>query len=356
MAVSPLGGSAGLLTVAATHHAHGVSIEVSPDRAGAKPRDITIEPLVNISAPGPSLCVSLAGNCSGNSVICIGLAGSGSCTNNTSSTGCPSGTGNQLQYCGGPVLTSPKVYLTYWDWNLAGDPDHAAPYMNAFFQGVGGSSWLNVVTQYSGLSSATGKKTSITNPTAQFGGAWYDNSSARLPQDVVDIQGLSAEAQASEDHFGYDPNGVYFLMMPHGYLVDYAEGACAYHGNTTDSQGRPLAFAVMQYMSDTITASTQTPLTANGTPVEGCGVNFISNSPHPRLDSFSIVGGHEYAEAITDPYPASGWVGANGEIGDVCEFNFTARGGYQEVSFSSGTFGIQGLWSNQGSECRTSYP
>ena len=65
----------------------------------------------------------------------------------------------------------------------------------------------------------------------------------------------------------------------------------------------------------------------------GCGADSVQN----QLDGFSIVGGHEYAEAITDPKPASGWVDASGEeIGDLCAWqNLTA------LSLSTGTFAIQ---------------
>ena len=35
-----------------------------------------------------------------------------------------------------------------------------------------------------------------------------------------------------------------------------------------------------------------------------CGANSVQS----QLDGFSIVGGHEYAEAVTDPEPSSGWV------------------------------------------------
>ncbi|MHB8586095.1 MAG: hypothetical protein ACYDDF_09730 [Thermoplasmatota archaeon] len=119
----------------------------------------------------------------------------------------------------------------------------------------------------------------------------------------------------------------------------------------TDQQGRNVAFAVMQYMSDTPTAAAP-----GSNATAGCGVNFIPNSPHSKLDSFSIVGGHEYAEAITDPYPATGWIAPGGESGDLCEFNWSADGGYQEISLPTGSYGVQGLWSNAASGCRVAYP
>ena len=69
-----------------------------------------------------------------------------------------------------------------------------------------------------------------------------------------------------------------------------------------------------------------------------------------QLDGFSIVGGHEYAEAVTDPEPSSGWVASDGEeIGDLCAWqNLIA------LSLSTGSFAVQPLWSNNAGGCATS--
>jgi serine protease len=75
----------------------------------------------------------------------------------------------------------------------------------------------------------------------------------------------------------------------------------------------------------------------------GCGANSVQN----QLDGFSIVGGHEYAEAVTDPEPASGWVDSSGqEIGDLCAWQ-----GLTTLSLPSGSYAIQPLWSNNAGGC-----
>jgi len=76
----------------------------------------------------------------------------------------------------------------------------------------------------------------------------------------------------------------------------------------------------------------------------GCGEGFVNaGGTH---DGFSIVGGHEYAETITDPFPFSGWADFNdssgGEIGDKCAWQ--APNG--DVALSTGSFAMQSLWSN----------
>jgi len=62
-------------------------------------------------------------------------------------------TTNDLFYHGGTggigVETAPKIYLVLWgsQWNN-NDPSGEAAILQNFYRGVGGSSWLNSVTQY----------------------------------------------------------------------------------------------------------------------------------------------------------------------------------------------------------------
>lgn len=73
-----------------------------------------------------------------------------------------------------------------------------------------------------------------------------------------------------------------------------------------------------------------------------CPNNLLGN----KLSAFSIVEGHEYAESMSDPQPAGGWLTASGEeIGDLCESNF------QNVTLPTGTFAMQPLWSNRAGAC-----
>src|SRR5437660_8711908 len=68
---------------------------------------------------------------------------------------------NNLYYHGGVggigVETAPKVYLVLWgsQWN-SNDPSGESAILQNFFSDVGGSSWLNSVTQYcQGVASGT---------------------------------------------------------------------------------------------------------------------------------------------------------------------------------------------------------
>ena len=76
-------------------------------------------------------------------------------------------------------------------------------------------------------------------------------------------------------------------------------------------------------------------------------MNFVNGGSSGYFDGFSIVGGHEYAETITDPYPNSGWLDGRGaENGDKCAWISSGQGASASVHLTSGNFPVQSLWSN----------
>jgi serine protease len=83
----------------------------------------------------------------------------------------------------------------------------------------------------------------------------------------------------------------------------------------------------------------------------GCGANSVNQQNNAfgngYLDGYSIVAGHEYAEAVTDPGNQmgvqDGWNDASGsENGDKCAWT-----GLQNISLGGNTFAVQPLWSNE---------
>ncbi len=239
---------------------------------------------------------------------------------------------NNMVYGGGSIQKIPKVYIVLWCWNGA-DPSSEAPYLQNFFNGVGGSAWMQPQTQYT--ETARG---AITNPTGQLKGVWADNSCTVPP--VPDLQ-IGSEALKAATHFGYDKDANYIIATPH--LHNDAQfgvpgGYCAWHSSTTDTLGRPVAYTDLPYIPD-----------AQGGV---CGQNFVNAGAAGNLDGVSIVGGHEYAEAVTDPVPTSGWADASGqENGDKCAWISSGPGASHNIVLSTGTFAIQTLWSNAISGC-----
>ena len=241
----------------------------------------------------------------------------------------PQASGNLL-YNGGPVAHSPTVYLDFWGSQWNSDPNGVAQYMQDFFTGLGGSgdNWSTITSQYPDSSGqGPGFGGSV------LGGTWFD-SSAPAPASASQSD-IAAEAVTAAQYFGVSGDDVdIFVLSPSGAQPDGFPNAgwCAWHDYTSSASGN-IPYTNMPYVLD-------------------AGASCGANSVQGQLDGFSIVGGHEYAEAVTDPEPASGWVDASGaEIGDKCAWQNLST-----LSLSTGSFAVQPLWSNADGGCTLSAP
>jgi hypothetical protein len=115
------------------------------------------------------------------------------------------------------------------------------------------------------------------------------------------------------------PNTLYFIYLDPG-ITSIMGGSkscqsyCGYHNST----GK-VYYAVMPYPS-----------------CSGCLGGLAA------FDALTGTSSHELCEAITDPVPGSGWYdNTNGEIGDICAWNFKKVAGYT----------VQLEWSNQQNKC-----
>lgn len=259
---------------------------------------------------------------------------------NAHSTG-TSSTTNQLYYHGGTggigVETSPKVYLVFWGSQWSSDPSGEAGILQNFLNGVGGSSWLNSVTQYcQGVASGTyfcnGAGQAAGNPQGILAGVWYDNASS-APSRPRQSQ-LANEAVRAAGHFGNTGAGSnnttqYIIATAHGNNSSgFGTQYCAYHSSTSSSYGT-VAYTNLPYITDAGAS---------------CGANFNGLGPNAGI---TIVEGHELAETITDQFPNGGWLDSGGsENGDKCAWISSGQGASANVTFSTGTFPVQSLWSN----------
>jgi serine protease len=243
------------------------------------------------------------------------------------------GGGTNLSSHGGPIQTAPKIYLVYWgsQWNN-NDPSGEAAIQQSFFNHVGGSSWSNSVTQYcegvpSGTVFCNGAGTPAGNNTT-LGGVWFDNAAA-APSKPSQAQ-LAAEAASAAAHFGdTSVSAQYVINTATGNnATGFGSSYCAYHSSTT-ANGATISWTNMPYITDA---------GAN------CGANFINSGTGGLTDGITIVGGHEFAESVTDPQPNSGWLdGSGGENGDKCAWN---AGPHGNVNLGGASFPVQSLWSN----------
>jgi hypothetical protein len=248
--------------------------------------------------------------------------------------------GNLAFHGGNPGVETggDKVYLIYWgsQWNN-NDPSGEAAIEQAFFKGVGGSSWNNSVTQYcEGVATGTvfcnGSGTAASNPAGVLAGVWYDNASAAPAHPAQ--SDLAAEAAVAAAHFGNTTAASNTTVQ---YVINtatqnnsrgFGTRFCAWHSSTSSSYGT-LAYTNMPYVTDA---------GAN------CGANFNGLGPNAGV---TIVGGHEFAETETDIYPSGGWVdGGGAENGDKCAWIGSGQGAAANISLSTGSFPVQSLWSN----------
>jgi hypothetical protein len=261
-----------------------------------------------------------------------------------------------LYYHGGNVETTPKVYLVLWgsQWNN-NDPSGEAAILESFYGGLGGSSWLNSVTQYcqdvgSGTVFCNGAGTAAGNPAmgmfTQDADVWYDNASS-APARPKQSQ-LAAEAVNAAKHFGNTAAGSNASVQ---YVIATASGNnasgfgvqyCAWHSATSSTYGN-IAYTNLPYITDAGLS---------------CGADFNGLGSNAGI---TIVSGHELAETITDQFPSSGWLDSQGEEnGDKCAWISSGQGAAADVVLSTGTFPVQSLWSNAFNKntggCVLSYP
>jgi hypothetical protein len=268
----------------------------------------------------------------------------------------------------GVTIGRPRVYLVFWgsQWGtrsadaagrtvLSGDPSGAAPFLQRFFAGLGGGgeTWSGVMTQYcqgvpAGATNCYGPPGQVVQhvgyPTGgALAGVWVD-SSAPAPAQATGDQ-IGAEAVAAAQHFGLTTPAAnrsvqYDVLSPTGTSPGgFPNGFCAWHSSASSAYG-DIAFTNMPYLTD----------------VDVCGTNSVNAGSAGTLDGFSIVNGHEYAETITDQVPGNGWYGSAGEAGDPCAWLGTGGGRIQDITLTTGTFAVQGIWSNSANGCEISHP
>ena len=259
----------------------------------------------------------------------------------------------------GVTSGTPKVYLVFYgsQWTSGGDPRGAALYLQNFFKGLGtgGELWSGTMTQYcdgplvaQGASSCPGGAPHVGYPAGgALAGVWFDTSAAAPA--TATVPQLAAEAVKAAQHFGNTSAAAnryaqYFVVSPSGTHPDgFGPGGsfCGWHDFTSSAVG-DIAYANMPYVSDLGTS---------------CGENFVNSGAIGALDGFSIVGGHEYAETLTDQNPAGGWTNtASGEEnGDECAWINSGPGASANVSMGNGAYAMQSTWSNDTNQCEISH-
>jgi hypothetical protein len=282
---------------------------------------------------------------------------------------------NDLIYHGGNagagaigVEQKPAVYLVWWgsEWASGFKTEDTSgamyssktlqSYLQSFFQNVGGSGWANIQTQYCadalpGSTNCVGGAGFVTNPKGQLKGVWTDPSP--VPSDIVTLglaenlvdDPIASEAVRAEQHFGYNPQATYIILTPPSSIGTGEPYYCGYHTQTSTVDGlgntERIQYAFIPWLNQ------NWPGIGSG----GCGMHNVNATSdafgNGIFDGYSIVTGHEYAEAVTDPDNFAsfqdGWNDdQTSENGDKCAWMNT-----QNIALGPHQFSVQPLWSNE---------
>jgi serine protease len=280
---------------------------------------------------------------------------------------------SNLSYGGGIDSTGvttgqEKVYLVFYgsQWGtqgssggyttLTGDTSGEAPYLQKLFAGLGTNSehWSGVMTQYCqgvkpGAQTCPSSAPHVAYPRGgALAGVWVDESAAS-PVQATPLQ-LGTEAVSAAAHFGNgtaasNRDAQYVILSPPGTDPDQyqQQGFCAWHDYSNDpavnagNAHGDIAFTNLPYITDAGAS---------------CGQSFVNSGKAGTLDGLSIVGGHEYAETLTDQNPPGGWTDSSGmENADKCAWIPAAPktgGSAADLSLVTGTFAMQSTWANDG--------
>ncbi|HEV2361647.1 MAG TPA: hypothetical protein VGS21_08090 [Acidimicrobiales bacterium] len=268
-----------------------------------------------------------------------------------------------------------KVYLVFWgtQWGTAGtnsagyttysgDSQGMAVILQELFKGLGSSldKWSAVVTQYcqgvaTGATTCPSTASHVAYPTGgALAGVWEDIAGPSPVQSTG--HQLAVEAEAAAAHFGnttaaLNRDAQYVIVSPTGTNPDNYKlaGFCAWHDYSLDStldgggaaSGPAIAFTNLPYVTDV---------------GKGCGAGAVDGK---NTDGITIIEGQQYADTVTDQFPAGGWVNSSGEqVGDLCAWKTSGAGRMADITLSTGTFAMQGIWSNSATQglggCATS--
>ncbi len=215
-------------------------------------------------------------------------------------------------YNGGPVISSPQVYTSFWG-ALWSDADHQqqAARLNQFHADLLQSNFMNVLSQY-GVGNGAGAAGAFVGATfmPEVPNALVDADVHNLIQSAITAGNLPEPTNPSnvalviylDENTGVDdPNNGLVLCEP---TMDTAFG---YHSFFVTAAGNPFYYAVIPALDDNcISESCPTD--------PGCSLH-LAQSPEQRRTQ---VSSHEFAEMTSDPQ-LNAWVDPqNGENGDIC--------------------------------------
>lgn len=219
-----------------------------------------------------------------------------------------------LTYRGGSLIEAAKVFTIFWgqSWENDSDARDLAAAMNKFFSDILVSSLIDQLSEYNVPGRTIGHGTFIGSQVVTADAPSRSVTDSRIQTALKDWISSGTVPQNDKDT-------IYFVFLEQG-LVSVMGGSrscqsyCGYHNNVGN-----VYYAVMPY--------------------PGCGGCLGGLAV---LDALTATSSHELCEAITDPVPGAGWYDdTQGEIGDICAWQFKQVAGYT----------VQLEWSNMQDKC-----
>src|ERR1041385_6602526 len=146
------------------------------------------------------------------------------------------------------------------------------PTLENFLASIGGSKYMNIVTQYTTTTSGAAG-----NPTTLWGGSWMDFDHP-VPSSYPTSAQFQAEVLAAATHFNAPDDGVIVVALPP--KIPMPSGYCARHGSFVRSGHKAIPYVELPYQANGITNCDPCPDAAAAV-----------------TDSMF----HELMEAVTDP-------------------------------------------------------
>jgi hypothetical protein len=234
-------------------------------------------------------------------------------------------------YGGGAVLPNPRVVTVFWGSNVSANVRGS---ISGFYSAVLDSAYFDWLDEYGSTVASNGpigRGTNAGNFTITPG-----NTATSLTEASI---GTELAAQINANHLpAPTANVIYMVYFPSTISIT-ASGCgtscvdfCACHESTTQRIGTSNVSFPYAIIPDFSSAS-------------GCSSGCGSGT---EFQNVSYASSHELVEAVTDPFPFSGWAP---EIGDGCNQQTTT------VRASDGTsYTVQTEFSAQSSSCIASRP
>jgi len=255
-----------------------------------------------------------------------------------------------LIFNGGPVITNPVAYPTFWgaNWPDATHQAQAARLMQ-YLKDLISSDWMNILTQY-GVGSGNGGGQVLAPSFSNTVPATLTDAQIHLTIQAAINSGTLPEPPPNnastvliifldETCAVNDPSLGIVMCEPSG------DNAFGYHYDFTTAGGNNCYYAVIPALDDNC---------INNTCPGGCSLNLTETQEQRRTQ----VASHEFAEMLTDPKFPSGWYGSSSdEIGDIC------NGETATITVGPNTWNVQRIYSktddiktNGASYCLASSP